>query len=66
MAGVPYAEQNHLHGKWREFPIRNNAQKAKENDIKTILFNLGYLISIKLPFSMSTGIGLPYGQCYKH
>ena len=59
-------EQNHLHGKRLEFPIRKNAQKTKENYIKTILFSLAYLTLIKLSFSMSTGIGLPSGQCYKH
>ena len=26
-AGVPYTEQNHLHGQWREFRKWNNAQK---------------------------------------
>ena len=65
-AGVPYMEQNHLHGKRQEFRIRNNAQKTKEHDVKTILFNLAYLTLIKLLFSMSAGIGLPSGQCYKH
>ena len=49
-----------------EFYIRNNAQKTKENDAKMILYSQAYLIPIKLPFSMSTGIGLPSGQCYKH
>ena len=58
--------QNHLHGKRREFRIRNNAQITKENDVKTILFSLAYLTPIKLLFSMSTGIGLPSGQYYKH
>ena len=48
-------EQNHLHGQRREFCIRNNAQKTKENDVKTILFSLAYLTPIKLPFCMSTG-----------
>ena len=64
-AGVPYTEQNHLHGKRREFNMQNNAQKTKENDIKTILFSLAYLRPIKHPFISSTGIGLPSGQCYK-
>ena len=49
-AGVPYTEQNHLHGQRREFCIRNNAQKTKQNDVKTILFSLAYLAPIKLPF----------------
>ena len=35
--------------------MRNNAQKMKKNDIKTILFSLAYLTPIKLPFCMSTG-----------
>ena len=48
-------EQNHLHEQRREFCIRNNAQKTKENDVKTILFSLAYLTLIKLPFYMSTG-----------
>ena len=52
--------------KRRAFRIRNNAQKTKENDVKTILFSMAYLTPIKLPFFMSTGIGLPSGQCYKH
>ena len=65
-AGVIYTKQNPLHGKRREFRIRNNAQKTKENDVKTILFSLAYLTLVKLPFSISTGIGLPSGQCYKH
>ena len=55
MAGVPYTEQNHLHGQRREFRIRNNVQKTKENDVKMILFSLAYLTLIKLPFCMSTG-----------
>ena len=59
-------EQNHLHGQRRAFRIRNNAQKTRENDVKTILFSLAYFTPINLPFSMSTGIGLPSGQCYKH
>ena len=54
-AGVPYTEQNHLHGQRREFRIRNNARKTKENDVKMILFSLVYLTPIKLPFCMSTG-----------
>ena len=66
MVGVPYIEQSHLHGKWQEFRIRNNAQKTKENEVKTILFSLIYLTLIKLSFSMSTGIGLPSGQRYEH
>ena len=66
MAGVPYTEQNHLHGQQWAFHIWNNAQKSKENDVKTILFSLAYLTPIKLPFYMSTGRGLPSGQCYKH
>ena len=59
--GVPYTEQNHLHSKRREFHIRNNAQKTKENDVKTTLFSLTYLTLIMLLFSMSTGISLPSG-----
>ena len=55
MAGVLYTEQNHLHGQQWEFRIRDNAQKTKENDVKTILFSLAYLTPIKLPFCMSTG-----------
>ena len=46
--------------------MRNNIQKSKENDGKTILFSLAYLTLIKLPLCMSTGIGLPSGQGYKH
>ena len=46
MAGVPYTEQNHLHGKRREFRIRNIAQRTKENDVKTILFSLAYKASV--------------------
>ena len=42
-AGVPYTEQNHLHGQRREFRIWNNAQKTKKNYVKTILFSLAYL-----------------------
>ena len=63
--GVPYTEQNHLHGQRREFRIRNSAQKTKENDVKTILFSPSYLTLIKLLFCMSTGVDLPSGQCYK-
>ena len=48
-------EQNQLHGQRREFRIRNNAPKKKENDVKTILFCLAYLAPIKLPLCMSTG-----------
>ena len=59
-------EQNHLHGKRWEFRVQNNARKPKENYVKTILFSLAYLTSIKLLFSMGTGIGLPTEQCYKH
>ena len=55
MAGVLYMEQNHLHGQWREFRIRNNTQKTKESDVKTILFSLAYLTLIKLSFCMSKG-----------
>ena len=50
MAGVPYTEQNHLHGQRREFYIWNNAQKTKETAVKTILFSLAYLTPIKLTF----------------
>ena len=46
-------EQNHLHGQRREFRIQNNAQKMKENDVKTILFSLAYLTPIKPSFCMS-------------
>ena len=53
-AGVPYTEQNHLHRQRQEFRIRNNAQKMKENDVKTILSSLAHLILIRLPFCMST------------
>ena len=66
MVGVPYTEQNHLHGQRREFCIQNNAQKMKENHVKIISFSLAYLTPIKLLFCMSTGIGLPSGQCYKN
>ena len=55
MTGVLYTEQNHLHGQRREFRIQNNAQKTKENDIKTILISLPYLTPISLSFCMSTG-----------
>ena len=48
MAGVPYTEQNHLHGQRREFRVRNNTQKMKENYVKTNLFSLAYLTPIKL------------------
>ena len=54
-AGVPYTEQNHLHRQRQEFHIWKNAQKTKQNDVKTILFSLAYLTLIKLPFCMSTG-----------
>ena len=54
-------KQKHLHCKRWEFRIRNNTQKTKENDVKTILFSLAYVTMIKLLFSMSTGIGLPSG-----
>ena len=36
----------------------------EENGVKTILFTLAYLTLIRLPFSISTGISLPSGQCY--
>ena len=52
-AGVPYMEQIHLHRQRREFCIRNNAQKTKENGVKAILFSLTCLTPIKLPFCMS-------------
>ena len=54
MAGVLYTEQNHLHRQWREFRIRNSAQKTKENDVKTILVSLAHLTLIRLSFCMST------------
>ena len=54
-AGVPYMEQNHLHGQRRELRTQNNAPKMKENYVKTILFSLAYLTPIKLPFCMCTG-----------
>ena len=54
-AGVPYTDQNHLHGQRREFRIRDNAQKAKENDVKMILSSLAYITLIRLPFCMRTG-----------
>ena len=54
-AGVPYTEQNQLHGQWWEFRLWSNTQKTKENDVKTILFSLDYLTPIKLLFCMSTG-----------
>ena len=54
-AGVPYTEQNHLHGQRWEFRIRNNIQKMKENDVKMILSSLAYITPIRLPFCMSTG-----------
>ena len=53
--GVPYTEQNHLHGQRRELRIRNNTQKRKENDVKMILSSLAYITPIRLPFCMSTG-----------
>ena len=52
---VSYTEQNHLYGQRREFCKRNNAQKTKENNVKTILLNLACLTPIKLPLCMSTG-----------
>ena len=48
-------EQNHLHGQRREFRIRNNAQKMKQNHVKTILYSLAYVTPIKISFCMSTG-----------
>ena len=54
-AGVPYKKQNHLHGQQREFRKQNNAQKTKENDVKTISSSLAYLILTRLSFCMSTG-----------
>ena len=53
--GVLYTEQNHLHGQRREFRIRNNSQKTKENDVKMILSSLAYITLIRLPFCMSIG-----------
>ena len=50
-----YAEQNHLHGQRREFRIRNNAQKTKKDEVKTIIFSLAYLTPIKLSFCMREG-----------
>ena len=55
MAGVPYTEQNHLHGQRREFRIRNNAQKMKENDVKKIFSSLAYITPMRLSFCISTG-----------
>ena len=55
MAAVPYTEQNHLHGQRREFYIRNNAQKTKENDVKMILSSLAYITPLRLLFCISTG-----------
>ena len=55
MEGVPYTEQNHLLGQWWEFRIQNNAQKTKENYVKTISFSLAYLTPIRLPFCMIAG-----------
>ena len=52
-AGVPYTEQNHLHGQRQEFRIWNYAQKTKENFVKTILFKSGLLNADKLPFCRS-------------
>ena len=52
---VPYKEKIHLHGQRREFRIRNNAQKTKENDVKMILSSLASITPIRLPFCMSTG-----------
>ena len=48
-------EQNHLHGQRREFRIRNNSQKTKENDVKMILSSLAYITPIRLLFCMSAG-----------
>ena len=48
-------EQNHLHGLRREFRIRNNSQKAKENYVKIILSNRAYITLIRLSFCISTG-----------
>ena len=48
-------EQNHLHGQRREFRIRNNAQKTKENDVKMISSSLAYITPIRLSFCVSTG-----------
>ena len=55
MAGVPYKEQNHLHAQWREFRIRNNVQKTKENDVKMILSSLAYITLTRLSLCISTG-----------
>ena len=53
--GVPYTEHNnHLHGQWLEFRIRNNAQKMKANDVKMILSSLAYITPIRLLFCMCT------------
>ena len=57
MAGVPYTEQNHLHGQQREFRIRNNTQKTKENYVKMILSSLAYITLIRLSFCISTSEG---------
>ena len=55
MAGVPYTEQNHLHGQRQEFGIQSNAQKTKENYVKMILSSLAYVTPIRLSFCTSTG-----------
>ena len=55
MAGVPHTEQNHLHRQRREFHIRNNDQKTKENDVRIILSSLAYITPIRLSFCISTG-----------
>ena len=54
MSGVPYTEQNHLHGQCREFRIQNKAPKQKENDVIMILSSLAYITPIRLSFCIST------------
>ena len=55
MAGIPYTDQNHLHGQWREFRILDNAQKTKENDVKMISPSMAYITLIRLLFCISKG-----------
>ena len=48
-------EQNHLHEQSREFRIRNNAERTKENYVKRIISSLAYITLIRLSFCISTG-----------
>ena len=48
-AGVPYTEQNHLHGQRQEFRITPKRRR------KMILSSVAYITPIRLAFCMSTG-----------